>query len=341
MYFYFIYSTYSHKKGLTYLYDKMSFLYETRIIHIDDFTELDDVCPSCCIACLGGKDLQRLLSHLVKVQSKSKVFSLFPGVFHGSQLEALLSRRMVDCVLLNNKKDYLTYKFVCYLLGIKFNGLLLGVSWLKFGLIPKSSNEVVFFDQVYSPKRKSDRIELVRKLLVIAEKNPGYKVLIKAREDFKGHDLSIDNIIYKYFPNKSSILTDEKTDILLSRCYGVISISSSVIFEALVLKKNIFLLKDFKDSDYFSRIYSGSGLFVTSNDMIFSNPPDVSSKWYDMNISNPDDNFDSFKNFVFRKKEIFYKSSINRIRVYFLVCVFSILYRKNAYVLYKKIKPWI
>lgn len=80
----------------------------------------------------GGKDLHEIVN---TVRTKDTIIiSCFPGIVLTSQIEAFISKSNSHYLLINSPKDIKTYKKICKIIGVPFNGILLVHHGLKMSI---------------------------------------------------------------------------------------------------------------------------------------------------------------------------------------------------------------
>ena len=82
------------------------------------------------------------LEHYCK-NKRYHTISCFPGIVLTSQIEAFISKSNSHYLLINSPKDIKTYKKICKIIGVPFNGILLVHHGLKCQYQCKTENSYV------------------------------------------------------------------------------------------------------------------------------------------------------------------------------------------------------
>ena len=122
---------------------------------------------------------------------------------------------------------------------------------LKSNFKESNENNIVFFEQPTFPETKKERVNLVNKLIILAELNPNTKVIIKPRFSKKvGHahrpKYLLQDIVNNSKKIPSNLLISNK-DIyaLFNNCKLALTISSTAGLESLLVKIPTYFITDF------------------------------------------------------------------------------------------------
>ncbi|AWY19184.1 DUF6716 putative glycosyltransferase [Moraxella bovis] len=269
------------------------------------------------ICCLGGYLLNIVVGMLR--DTDTKVISLFPGIVSHYQLDAFLSRLSADEVWLNSKADFELYDKICKILGVRNNGRLHGMPWLKkehYDDIGK--NNIIFFEQTQilgTDIKKSLFIERIHKFISFHnDKKIFYKIRDNATDAFF---LEFRMLIAKY----DNVCVIDSIDCINADTY--VSLSSSALINAIVNDKKAYLLdKNLLDMDSVE-FYEHSGLFLDDNLKLDKL---INRQWLTDRVCYPLDIV-----ITNIRKNQYWKPSIAKYTIYWLVlrlCLIDLKYRK-------------
>ena len=244
--------------------------------------------------CCGGKLLNLCIDLLKKEDISCLKFSVFPGIVLRSQVDAFLTRVRADYVLMNSAADCDYYKKLCALMGLPFNGIEYGPSWIPRNTDVHLSNNrktAVFWEQFHVPASLNGKKKLLKYLICIANNNPDYSIYIKTRplENYKGQRLiELMNYVDEIPGNLKMLdVADERVS---NDAAITIAISSSAIMNGIYRKQVIFLLKNFSSKKYSGNFFAKSGLLRDARSINFAeSPPVVNRRWLEENYLNPDE----------------------------------------------------
>ncbi len=234
---------------------------------------------------IGGKDLHEIVN---TVRTKDTIIiSCFPGIVLTSQIEAFISKSNSHYLLINSPKDIKTYKKICKIIGVPFNGILFGPPWIKnVNINAKSENSCLIVDQVNEPLTPIKRIEYARFLIRVIQKHPHMNFIFKTRNPL----ISPDSIVFdikeyiERFDLKNITFSDDNIDSLISKVEYCITISSSVAIYCLANKINVYLINGFNHTCNGQCYFSRSGLIVDYNKFNFKHIPRIKKKWMEENF---------------------------------------------------------
>ncbi len=233
----------------------------------------------------GGKDLHEIVN---TVRTKDTIIiSCFPGIVLTSQIEAFISKSNSHYLLINSPKDIKTYKKICKIIGVPFNGILFGPPWIKnVNINAKSENSCLIVDQVNEPLTPIKRIEYARFLIRVIQKHPHMNFIFKTRNPL----ISPDSIVFdikeyiERFDLKNITFSDDNIDSLISKVEYCITISSSVVIYCLANKIKVYLINGFNHTCNGQCYFSRSGLIVDYNKFNFKHIPRIKKKWMEENF---------------------------------------------------------
>ncbi|WP_350335662.1 DUF6716 putative glycosyltransferase [Coralliovum pocilloporae] len=249
----------------------------------------DAVCPS-----LSGSQIAQISLKLRTLEdlrgSRPLVFSIYNGVVLGGFEEGLAWRLGADIVCLNSDRDmerarhflgsdcFQPERFIVTGLLRENPAPVSGGLPEQTSFVPQADTGAVrkktalFAEQVAIPREKHFRIWLFRQLNELARHNPDWRVVIKPRvrqgeqtfhkqiyhpSQFKGYTASNLDIDYSPLPE------------ILPRVDLVISISSTMLIDALLIGKPIAVINEFgfRDADG-THVFAGAGVSCH----LFDNP---------------------------------------------------------------------
>ncbi|HAJ0670007.1 TPA: NeuE protein, partial [Escherichia coli] len=233
----------------------------------------------------GGKDLHEIVN---TVRTKDTIIiSCFPGIVLTSQIEAFISKSNSHYLLINSPKDIKTYKKICKIIGVPFNGILFGPPWIKnVNINAKSENSCLIVDQVNEPLTPIKRIEYARFLIRVIQKHPHMNFIFKTRNPL----ISPDSIVFdikeyiERFDLKNITFSDDNIDSLISKVEYCITISSSVAIYCLANKIKVYLINGFNHTCNGQCYFSRAGLIVDYNKFNFKHIPRIKKKWMEENF---------------------------------------------------------
>lgn len=323
-----IYSTDSYHKAALPLHSYLSNKFECKLVNLnygDILSRKKNILKKYDILFIfsGGK----LLNNLIEIRNKNNfkciIFSAFPGIVADEQLDAFITRLNADFVLLNSKKDKSIYSEICKQLKVTDNGILYGASWFNWisRVKESTSNDIVFFEQIDVPYELNKRKELILKLNEFARENKNINIIIKTRtvnSDKKEKNLKY---ISKNINLESNCLfSDENIEYLISKMLFGITISSSVVIEAILRNKKIYTITDFKNNSDYSDFYHNSGITIKLNETL-TTTTNLNKTWVKQNVANPRDNINTIIN-----KSL--SSNINHRKIKISTCKkYSFLYK--------------
>lgn len=225
------------------------------------------------------------------------IIGCFPGVVFGN-IESITSRINSDILLCNSYLDTMLAKKIAEFSDSSVDVLHYGLVNLKVDFIRKSHKlkNIYFIDQVKIPDQLSDRIYILQKLINLSNKYPDYNFIIKSRVKEGDQTVHVNAMDYAdllerfpYVP-KNLFIQYECMDESYNKMDMCISVSSTVILEALFYKIPSYAISDFGiDTKFANDSFLGSGLFVSFAEMEerleFYFQLQYSEQWYEDNIN--------------------------------------------------------
>lgn len=228
----------------------------------------------------------------------------FPGVLYYIQTYGQWCRQAADILLFNERRTLRDYRSACrYLFHISSeNAVLFGYPMSKeTDSAPGQRNDLVYVDQNILPRKKKDRIQLYKKLLVFASQTNFTKLVILARslpEENSNHQVArslhvqtlVDEILETYDPRIPVVIEYGPPHRALRSCALCLGVTSTVLIEAInagiptvpIIAKGV--------SGRFGgwRLFQKSPMAMTLDDLISGRPvQQPSQRWVDENLHVP------------------------------------------------------
>lgn len=231
------------------------------------------------ICCLGGYLLNKVVRQFTGTDTK--IISLFPGVVSHYQLDAFISRFNADQVWLNCRADYEFYAKLCQVFGVRNNGVLYGASW--FNELHCSSKHTtpstIFFEQTQVILDDKMAWQVQNQLTDIIQQTPTKPFIYKLRQNIHNNHLGQIRQALSTFNNV--VMRDELSDDEICQADTYLSISSSAIFEGLLLGKQCYLLsQSYLDKDT-KEIFGNSQIFLDKPNQ------SLNDDWFDDRVCLP------------------------------------------------------
>ncbi|MFZ3516541.1 hypothetical protein LC147_26045 [Vibrio harveyi] len=204
--------------------------------------------------------------------SGEQVNTIFPGIFYKDAVLSLISRANSKCIFLYNQYSFEKAKQVFRIFDVDIT-----LSARPYLMKEKTSVRIetglsVFFEQSIVPYRERERLFVIEKLIAFAHREPNRQVVICTR-DYKNNPhkskITFQKIITKHdlqLPENLQI-TVGKSDDWLPRAEHVISITSSVLLDAIYNKRDVTVLELPKSVHYGQGLFLNSGLM--RKDIVF------------------------------------------------------------------------
>jgi len=209
------------------------------------------------------------VEYQASINKKIITISLFPGVIFG-EIDSIVSRINADILLCNNKMDYKVANIIKNHSQLNTEILLYGYPILQKINI-KEKKYIYFFEQVKIPETRIDRIFLISKLVTLAKQYPKETFYIKPRvsideKTIHPNKYPLEVLLNEY--SKEHILptnlhfTYDDVNLCLSQAKSIITISSTVAFEAIYNNIPTYIISDFGIRKEFANYH-----FIESNCM--------------------------------------------------------------------------
>jgi len=280
------------------------------------------------ITAIGG----RYLNYIKSSNPYATIVSLYPGIIVHQNIEDLITKSTSDILLLNSKKDMSIYNKIASSLGIKNNAIVYGVGWYKIVENTEKNNkkDFLFIEQSDIPYTDDERKKLVEKLYLITINNDCHcyiklRITSNINTSPNKQSTSLDKIVKELNYDDKIKFVNKDLNLLIGTFQNIVGISTSALLEAIIAKKNVFVLNDFGDNKYFVDFFEDSGLVIGSSDVIFNKSLVLNKNWYNLNITNPTNSlemiYDSIENY---KKENDSKIMKDSLKYFFIRILFKL-----------------
>ncbi|MCS0000077.1 hypothetical protein NB620_07255 [Vibrio alginolyticus] len=216
-----------------------------------------------------------------------QVNTIFPGVFYKDAVLSLISRANSERIFLYNQYSFEKAKQVFRIFDVDIN-LSVRPYLMKKQVSDRTERGLsVFFEQSIVPYRERERLFVIEKLISFAYREPNRKLVICTREyENSPHEpkVTFQEIITKHdlqLP-KNLHITVGKSEDWLPRAEHVISITSSVLLDAIYNRKNVTVLELPKSAHYGQGLFFNSGLM--SKDIVFP-AGNVCKEWGELHVT--------------------------------------------------------
>ncbi len=253
------------------------------------------------IISLGGTENLLVLTGFVG-ECRPLTITGFNGLTDGYDAHGLLCRFGADIICINSIKDMTSYSNTLHDLKLGGNSLTLtGLQRSYLNFKPDRTTEeawrqpMLFIEQVGIPGTIKRARYLIEKIIHIARCNPHRDVLIKFRDEqgyqSVNHGKSHNDLRriwngYKRRMPDNIFFVDLAIESLIHVSDLCFSFTSSVLIEALALKKKVAVIADFGiDKKIGNHVFIGSDLFVTLDELANGVEPIVNNSWYENNCT--------------------------------------------------------
>lgn len=227
----------------------------------------------------------RIYHKQLHISNKALLITLFPGVIFGDRA-SILSRMLSDFILYLCPYDFEQGELIKQQHSFQCTNVLYGFSPLcDANTISMIDRKNYFIDQVIIPATREDRIIIVQGLIELAKRYPLEQFIILPRTE-EG-ERTVHKDIYPYrelikeFEIPSNLIVKRlPISQALSDMKLCISISSTVVFEALTLDIPIYIVGDLGIRDKFANfIFHDSGVMGTLSNLSLTTLPNVNIAW--------------------------------------------------------------
>ena len=277
------------------------------------------------ITAVGG----RLLNKIRQKNNNVFIVACYPGIVSRRRVEDFFTKMTADVVLLNSKSDYVLFCKLNQAFQRETKAILFGAPWVS--VLNSSHTQsatdgyILFSEQVNIPYSRNEKVKLLLGLAQLARIHKS-KVIINLRdkqEHLSSNQLWILASEYKLL-NEIKFSQDDIHS-MLRKAKFVVSISSSVILDALVNNIPAFALNDFYSKKYYSDFFTDKTISVSMSDLAKMRQPsiDVKNHWYINNVSSSTANLETNLNKIIDEFVGFQSSSppIFNVRCFFRVVV--------------------
>lgn len=275
-----------------------------------DWVTVEDLCQNGKLAsydivlcCLEGTSTRQLLHYISFLGEKRPLLiSVYPGLILRKQYDGYSMRTASDLVWLNCEADKQAFEQMARAFGLSADAARV------FGIAPllqpverslaSATGPVVFFEQAVIPRYYDERLYLAERLIKLANANPNFEFLVKARTSGTESALHrtwhpIDGLLRKcasadgsWPPNLK--LTSESASLLLSRASHCLTVCSTVAAEAINIGVPTSIIGDFgAQEDYGLHYFFESGLITNFSDIQLPFQGTPADLWREKYIADP------------------------------------------------------
>lgn len=250
------------------------------------------------ILAIGGPDNLRVLSKCNTLENRPICITGFNGVIDPQDPHGLLCRYGADYICVNSEVDLKKSQEILKKLCLDYSNLVC-TGYLRKKFIKNTLHAQkpmwLFVEQIGIPNTLSRMVYLFNALVDLALRNPQVEVVVKSRtqngisnvNSNKSREIDLQDIwnVYKSkIPKNLSINDSCSIEKLVSEAELCIAFSSTVLLEALFLKKNIAVLNDFGiDKKIGNYVFLGSGALVNSYQINNGYTCDINAQWLEQN----------------------------------------------------------
>ncbi|MCP4884305.1 MAG: hypothetical protein GY908_10995 [Flavobacteriales bacterium] len=217
--------------------------------------------------------------------------SIFPGIFYKDAVLGVISRSNSQCIISYNQYSYLKSRTFLNVFRLSDSTSVSFEHYLfnKYDLVAELCLSV-FFEQSIVPFHEKERLDLIHTLMDFAVKHPERQLVVCTRQyEISPHKpkITFQDIVVKYglqLPENMQIVEGAAAD-WLPKAEHVISITSTVLLDAIYNGKQVSILKLKRFKHYEQKIFAESGLLHES---IVYPPPEVCPEWKKLHVYDPD-----------------------------------------------------
>ncbi|OBZ92238.1 hypothetical protein ADU59_27445 [Pararhizobium polonicum] len=256
------------------------------------------------ILALGGNPAIQAMSAIAERQhefpTRPLIIAGFNGLMEPGDSHGLLCRQGADVICVNSKRDMAFFRKLSEEFHLDDAPLVLA-GYLRNNDQPrplpqnKPPQNILFVEQVGRPVNLRQKALLMKQLAAYARAHPTRQVVIKLRsaEGVRHTNSGKEKYSFRKLwkktiaPHPSNVVfSKEGTEDLLPKMDLCISISSTVLFEALAMGKKVAVIRDFGIGTHIGNTsFIGSGLFVSLHDLKNDELPEVADLWFQENAS--------------------------------------------------------
>lgn len=256
------------------------------------------------ILALGGNPAIQAMSAIADRQhefpTRPLIIAGFNGLMEPGDSHGLLCRQGADVICVNSKRDMAFFRKLSEEFQLDDAPLVLA-GYLRQNALPdtfpqnKSPQNILFVEQVARPLNRRQKALLMNELATYARAHPTRRVIIKLRsaEGVRHTNSGKEKYSFRRLwkktitPHPSNVVfSNEDTEDLLPKMDLCVSISSTVLFEALAMGKKVAVIREFGiGTNIGNTSFIGSGLFASLHDLKDDKLPEVADAWFQENAS--------------------------------------------------------
>jgi len=241
---------------------------------------------------------------------KTVTLTLFPGIIFGD-IDSITSRINSDIILCNNKSDLEIAQGLKKIYNLNIELINYGLVSLQKYKLNDTRKNIYFFDQVKIPDSKDTRMNILKKLIHLAQTFPKKNFYIKSRvktseKTVHQNKYPYEELFEEYKEKFSTPINFGFSYETVEECFKQmelgITMSSTVAFEAVHNELSVVLLTDFGiKKDYYNQFFLNSNLMVSFQEIELllekSTYPFPNKKFLDLYL-----NFEKDRKFYLKSK---------------------------------------
>ncbi|KQU01134.1 hypothetical protein ASG68_04975 [Rhizobium sp. Leaf453] len=256
------------------------------------------------ILALGGSQAVRAMSTIADRQhefpARPLVIAGFNGLMEPGDPHGFLCRQGADIICVNSTRDMSFFQELITEFHLDASPLVLA-GYLRqndrLPALPQNGppQSILFVEQVGRPSNLRQKILLMEQLAAYARAHPTRQLVIKLRsvEGIRHTNSSKEKHSFRKIwhytvrPHPTNVVFSyDGTEEILPKMDLCVSISSTVLFEALEMGIRVAVISDFGIGTHIGNTaFIGSGLFVSLQDLRDDKIPEVAKEWLQENAS--------------------------------------------------------
>ena len=278
---------------------------------VRQYRELDSILGSSLlfefdyiILALGGSQAIKAMSAVADRQhefpTRPLLIAGFNGLMEPGDSHGFLCRQGADVICVNSKRDMIFFRKLTEEFHLDVTPLILA-GYLRKNDPPetppqnKPLQNILFVEQVGRPGNLRQKALLMHQLAAYARAHPTRQITIKLRSTEGVRHTNSGKEKYSFrktwektiAPHPANVVfSNDGTEELLPKMDLCVSISSTVLFEALAMGKKVAAISDFGIGTHIGNtVFIGSGLFISLPELKNDKLPRVADSWLHENAS--------------------------------------------------------
>lgn len=258
----------------------------------------------------------------------------YNGIVYEYEQEGLLWRLGYDVICVNSEKDRRTFSRICGDLDLDDDSLLVSGVLMARGMkplqLPKSDADiktVIFAPQAIVPRRRVERIYILKRLIEYARRHPEREVIVKPRTRPGERTFHVERYPFETLWREDFGQTPTPPNLRFS--YGglgdhlrsadlLVTVSSTAVFEALAHGVRACVLEDFGLRERMgTHFFTGSGLNASFDALLEDRIPMPNSSWLEDNGLATQVSLDTVADTVRRVQQKIFAAPDNFLRCYY------------------------